>query len=493
MFAIGFFSSKRVSTGDDYAVARRSYGPVVLALAFAATTASGATFLGIPGLAYSHGVPALWYPFLYPLGTYIGVFLCISAVSKTGNQMGSRSIPEYLGDRFNSEFLRLAFAIFSLMLVFYLAAQLVAGLVMFEQLLSMTRMQGLVLTTVVLLVYVLLGGAHADIITDAVQGIAMLLIAVLVIFLFTRGVLIDGERVSTLSVLKNADPGMVAILKPSNPMFGSWPVLVLMLIAHIPLGLLPHIGNKFWALKDGKDRRRFFCIAFAFALILPFMALGGLLSRATLGEDLLQPGVSPNEAVPALFIEIFPAWFAALISVAILSAVMSTTDGLVVAASQVFANDIYRRSLARRIHANHSKEQIESNVLMISRIATAGILIGSALLAWVLRNGNIALVLWIGVGGMNAALAGPMILGSRLEFITKQGAIAGMFSGAISFILLHTGILSKLLGLAPDAWLTVQAPNPFTCTGLGIIISIIFTVVVSLLSRKGKKQTERQQ
>ena len=484
MFAIGFFTSKKVATGDDYAVARGSYGPFVLALAFAATTASGATFLGIPGLSYTHGVPALWYPFLYPLGTYIGVFLCITAVSKTGNKMGSRSIPEYLGDRFDSEFLRLAFSIFSLMLVFYLAAQLVAGLVMFEQLLGMTRFQGLVLTTIVLLIYVILGGAHADIVTDAVQGIAMLLISVLVIFLFMRGVVVDGERVSTLSVLKNVDVSMVSLLKPGNAMFGSWPVLVLMLIAHIPLGLLPHIGNKFWALKDAKDRRRFFSLAFLFALILPCMALGGLLSRATLGEDLLQEGVSANEAIPALFIEIFPAWFAAMISVAILSAVMSTTDGLVVAASQVFANDIYRRSLAQRIHADRSAEQIEANVLRISRIATVFVLVGAAALAWSLRNGNIALVLWIGVGGMNAALAGPMILGSRLNFITKQGAIAGMFSGAISFILLHTGLLAKILGLGADAWLTVQAPNPFACTGIGIIVSMVFTILVSLLSRK---------
>ena len=51
MIAFGIVASKRVNGADDFATARNSYGPFLLALAFASTAASGATFLGVPGLA----------------------------------------------------------------------------------------------------------------------------------------------------------------------------------------------------------------------------------------------------------------------------------------------------------------------------------------------------------------------------------------------------------------------------------------------------------
>lgn len=50
MIIIGFIGRNRVRIADDFATARGSYGPLLLALAFAATTASGATFVGFPGL-----------------------------------------------------------------------------------------------------------------------------------------------------------------------------------------------------------------------------------------------------------------------------------------------------------------------------------------------------------------------------------------------------------------------------------------------------------
>lgn len=64
-----------------------------------ATTASGATFLGIPGLGYIYGLPALGYALVYPFAVYLGICLCFKQVQRTGNQFGNRSIPEFIGDR----------------------------------------------------------------------------------------------------------------------------------------------------------------------------------------------------------------------------------------------------------------------------------------------------------------------------------------------------------------------------------------------------------
>ena len=57
MVWFGVVGQRRVQSADDFATARGSYGPWFLALAFTSTVASGATFLGIPGLAYTFGLP----------------------------------------------------------------------------------------------------------------------------------------------------------------------------------------------------------------------------------------------------------------------------------------------------------------------------------------------------------------------------------------------------------------------------------------------------
>ena len=62
------------------------------------------------------------------IGVYIGVLICQRAIARFGNATGSRSIPEFLGERFDSEGMRLSAAVFSLILMFYLASQLVSGL-----------------------------------------------------------------------------------------------------------------------------------------------------------------------------------------------------------------------------------------------------------------------------------------------------------------------------------------------------------------------------
>ena len=103
MVLFGFIGLRRVKGSDDFATARGGYGPLFLAFAMTATTASGATFLDLPALAYTAGMPVLWYAFVYPLGVYCGVLICLHAIRRAGESFGSRSIPEYLGDRYDSD------------------------------------------------------------------------------------------------------------------------------------------------------------------------------------------------------------------------------------------------------------------------------------------------------------------------------------------------------------------------------------------------------
>jgi len=70
--------------------------------------------------------------------------------------------------------------------------------------------------------------------------------------------------------------------------------------------MLPHIGNRLWALERPQQRRRFIQLAFVFVLTLGMLELGGLLARAVLGDALLHSHGSSNSALPVLFITLFP-------------------------------------------------------------------------------------------------------------------------------------------------------------------------------------------
>ncbi len=483
MVAFGVIGQRKVASADDFATARNAYGPLFLAFAFAATTASGATFVGFPGIGYNAGLSAMWSVFLYPIGVYLGVLICLRLVSNSGHEFGSRSIPEYLGARYQSDLIRILVSLFSLSLFFYLAGQLVSGIVMFEIMLGLSPALALGVTATVLMIYVVLGGAHADILTDGVQGFIMVAVGLLVMVLFLMGFGIDGGLSGMLDQLRAKDEDLVMAINKDDVLYHSWWSVLAVLLAHIPLGMLPHIGNKLWALKEPRQRRSFIRLAFAFGLILGMLGLGGIMARVILGD-----GINGNQALALLFIELFPSWLAALLGVGILAAVMSTADGLVVSSSQIIANDLYRLSFVPRFRKNLSDEEVERRVLNMSRIATVVIMLLCTALAWSMLDMNVTIIVWIGTGCMMAAFAGPLILGAVWRGVTRAGAFAGLLSGGLVFIITFNAVINPewfAPGVLRDAamWLEIEARNPWSCAAMGEVVSVVLTVAVSKLTQ----------
>jgi sodium/proline symporter len=374
---------------------------------------------------------------------------------------------------------RILVSLFSLSLFFYLAGQLVSGIIMFEVMLGLPPLVALIITSLVLLVYVVMGGAHADILTDGVQGFIMVLVGLLVTAMFVTGYGSEGGFSGMLDSLRSQDENLVKMLNPENVLYHSWWSVVAVFLAHVPLGMLPHIGNKLWALKEPSQRSMFIRLAFSFGLILGMLGLGGIMARAILGE-----GVNGNQALIMLFIELFPSWLAALLGVGILAAVMSTADGLVVSSSQIVANDIYRLSFVPKFRANLSEEEVERRVLNVSRVSTVVIMILCTILAWNMLDMNVTIIVWVGSGCMMAAFAGPLILGSVWSGVTKAGAFAGLISGGLTFILVFNRAIDPewfAPGMLQNAvqWLVIESPNPWSCAAMGELVSIAFTVIVS--------------
>jgi SSS family transporter len=463
MLYFGWLGMKKTNSSEDFATARSSYGPFTIALVISAGISSGSTFMGMPGLSYELGAPSLWYPLLYPIATVIGMLFVAKTIKRYGDQFGTRTIPEFLGDRFNSEFLRIVLTIISILLIFYVVSQFVAAATMFQTMMGIDYRVGLVLTGVVLAVYVFMGGSHSDIMTDAVQGFLMLITALVVVGVFVFSVGVEGGFGDMLNVIKERNPqgGFDSLFIPGHSTFGAFWLVALLFVAHIPFSILPHLGNKFMAVKSGKDMKKLIMYCTLIATVLPLMGIGGMHGIAAVGYD---AGISPDQIIPVLFSEIFPPILAAFFAVAVLSAIMSTSDGLIVSLTQLLANDIYRKTIVPRI--NVTKEKAEKTELMISRYGTFVVIIVGILMA-LNPPKFLAVFLWIGIGGIVSATAGPLVVGALWKRATKGGAIISLLTGTIVYWVVYL----------PFGF---NFSNPFAAAGLGVLVGMVTMIIYTL-------------
>jgi len=127
---------------------------------------------------------------------------------------------------------------------------------------------------------------------------------------------------------------------------------------------------------------------------------------------------------------------------------------------------------------------------VISRWSTVIVLILCTWMAWAMQDMNIALLVWVGTGGMMAAFAGPLVVGGLWRGVTLAGAYTGLVSGMLTFVLLRSGLpwmivdpgsLGPLSGVAE--WLAHYQINPYSCAVVGEVVSIAGTYVVSKLTQ----------
>lgn len=476
MLFLGWVGMKRTKSSDDFATARSSYGPFTIALVIAAGISSGSTFMGMPGLAYSMGAPSLWYPLLYPIATVIGMLFVAKAIKKYGDQFGTRTIPEFIGERFNSDFLRIVLTIISALLIFYVVSQFVAAATMFQTMMGVNYELGLLLTAVVLAVYVFMGGSHSDVMTDAIQGLLMLVTAIVVVICFVGSVGVDGGFTDMIAKISEENPtgGFDRLFLPGDITYGAFWMVALLFIAHLPFAVLPHLGNKFMAVKSGQNLKKLIMYCTIFATILPLMSLGGMLGVAVVGSD---ADIVPDQIIPVLFSEIFPPVVAAFFAIAVLSAVMSTSDGLIVSLTQLLANDLYRKTIVPRL--NISKERAERNELLISRYSTFVVIVVAVIMAWTPPE-FLSVFMWIGIGGIVSATGGPLVVGALWKRATKPAAVASLIAGTVTY------------------W-TVYLPfgfnysNPFGAAGIGVLVGMAVMYIVTVATTKSQAQDQRSQ
>lgn len=424
-------SSRGTTSAKDFALGSGKMSPAIAGLALGACLASSSTFVIVPGFVYADGLPAL-IGFTLPLiaGLGVGLFALAFRFQRSGQALGALTIPHWIGARYESPALRKGFAALNILNLAYLVLVTVGAAYVMEVALGVPYKLAVVGIVAFVFSYTALGGATAHAWTNALQGSVMLVVALL----------IAGSGVNQLPEVA-ADLSSTGWVAPDSVIFGTWmEVWVVPFAMGLALSTQPHLLAKALYVEDDTAVRKTLWIGISAFAVYCLVLLAGAYARLTLGPDVAQDQVMAEYLAVA-----FPfAPVAAVVSVAILAAAMSTLDGLLVAISASVGNDLFTGDRS----------------LFASR-ATLGLLgLGTLLLA-MNPPGLVLLFGQIGVYGLVVASAGPILVG-----LFREGPLDARVAG-----------LSAVAGLAVHFALCAWTPNPGVAALGGLLIGVPLAAV----------------
>ena len=440
LLAIGWLAAKRVRGEADFFIGGHAVGPWVSGLSYAASTSSAWVLIGFTGFVYAAGVSALWMlPGIW--AGYIFTWLVIGPRLQRAASEGRLVTPtDYLTQGMSGAARRMVAIASTLVILFcfsfYIAGQFDAAGKAFVSQFGFGATPSIIVGAVVIVAYALLGGFWAVSVTDTLQAVMMVAVAIalpaiaLLMLGGPSGLVEDAaENTSSAYWSITGERGGAAFFA-----FAAG-------LTAVGLGTFgqPHLLARMMALKDQTALRRGFGIAMSWSvLVFLGMAVVGLSARALVGGEL----ADAETAFYRVANQVLPAALAGIVIAAVLSAVMSTVDSVLLSASAAVAHDL---DLTRRE---------PKAALAASRGVMIAIAIVSVVLTLTVADSifNRVLFAWSALG----AAFGPLVF-ARVFGLTVPPAIvlAAIVSGFGATLIFHV-----LGAVAADGWIFELARAP---------------------------------
>lgn len=335
------------STRDitDYFIGGRRMGGISIGLSFFATYASTNSFVGFAGKGYDIGGSWLMLGVFAVFFTMIAWRHVAPRMRHVTGVLNSITVPDFIGFRFSSTAARVMAAlivvgasVLYLTAIFKGAGNLLAAALDLSYPVAVWAVFGVVV------LYTSVGGFVSVVKTDVVQGLTMLVAAI--ILFFTVADLAGG-----VTAIADLAPQKATVPVEWSANAVSLPVLFgVMLASTMKFIVEPRQLSRFYALQDGHAVRRGFWIS-TFAILLVFFLLTpvGLYARhifpdGTMETDLIVPTLlaNGNYIAPAL---------GAFLIVAMIAAAMSSIDSVLLVTAATFERDISGLMLSNKSDA----------------------------------------------------------------------------------------------------------------------------------------------
>jgi SSS family solute:Na+ symporter len=491
---LGYLGYKKTKTAEDYYVAGRKMGPIVIAFSYGATFISAVALIGFSGISSVYGHSILWLSFL---NIFVGILIAFIfygfRTRKMGLSLNAFTLPELLGNRFNSTKLQATSGlIIAVFMVFYTTAVFLAIATLFEVTFGIPYWICVIIFTIVVGLYLIVGGLYAVMWTHAIQGILMLIGMVILtigIYMMLGGIGPAHELTAALTPEMLESIGSPAATQAPNgltsmPSIFSAPfMLLLTLVFGVGIGVLaqPQLIVRYLSAKSEKALRRAIPYGGIFILLMTFTAfsIGPLCNRLMYDNALIYPS-SPDKVVPLIVNELFPQWFVILFLFAVLSAAMSTASALFHTAGASIGRDVCEKGLMKKCS--------EKKSLKITRIATLGI-VAATLIISLNPPDVVAILTSFFFGLMACTFLAPYTLMLYWRKTSRIGAWFGMLGGFIFtmswYVLIYFKTAPELIGKPLTDNYLINMLDPIF---IGLPLSFILTILISFLVKQDKEE-----
>jgi solute:Na+ symporter, SSS family len=469
VIGIGFLIKRQLRTGEDFFLSGRSIPAWITGLAFLSANLGALEVLGMAASGAQYGMMTAHYywvgaiPAMLFLGLYMMPFYYSTRI---------RSVPEYLLHRFNEATRAVNAISFALMTVLTSGISLYSMALIFQIMIGWSLTTSILLSAIVVLVYVGLGGLTSSIYNEVLQffliWIGLLLIPIL-------GLNDIGGWSGMLSRL----PASFGHLWANTGNAGQNPMGIDWLGITLGLGFVLSFG--YWttdflvvqrtlAAKNLRAAQNTPVIAAIFKMFVPILVIVPGLIAAILFPDIGKPGgPSYNLALPLLLQKYFPPGVLGLGLTAMLASFMSGMAGNVTAFTTVWTYDIYQAYL--------NKKASDAHYVAMGRWAIAVGIVISVGTAYIAQGfPSIMDYMQTLFSFFNAPLFATFLLGMFWKRATPWGGFWGLISGVAGAVLLYI--------LLPASYFPSAAAGNFWRAWWAWVITMAITIAVSLITKR---------
>ncbi|MGL4253854.1 MAG: sodium/pantothenate symporter [Fusobacteriaceae bacterium] len=406
---------------EEYFIGSRSMGGLVLAMTVVATYVGASSFIGGPGVAYKLGLGWVLLACIQTPTAFLTLGVLGKKMAIISRKINGVTISDYLRARYDNELVVIFGSV--AMVFFFIGAvvvQFIGGARLFESVTGLPYISGLLIFALVVVAYTTIGGFRAVTLTDAIQGVVMLIATgILFISLLNKG----GGMENIMKTIYDIDPNLLTptaggqISKPFILSF--W-----MLVGVAVLGL-PPTAVRCMGFRDTKSMHNGMILGTSVVGVLMLgMHLVGFMGIA------IDPNIDiGDKAIPILAMNNLHPIVAGVFIAGPLAAIMSTIDSLLILSSATIIKDLYIRYILK------GKEISEKKIKMVSQ--TISLTLGITVFFLALNPPKLLVMLnLMFLAGQEAIFFCPIIFGLYWKKANATGALSAMIVGLGSYLFL---------------------------------------------------------
>lgn len=449
MLSVGYYFHVRNVGVEDYYVGGRNMSRWHIGLSVVATDVGGGFSIGLGGLGFLIGIAGSWMLFTGLLGAWLSAVFLIPRIKRLSDKKKFFTFPEVFRHFFGPKAALIAGLISGIGYLGFTSSQLLAGAKLASAaFVDLDLNMALIIMGFIAVVYTVLGGIKAVIYTDTVQWIVLM-----------SGLIFLALPMAWVSV-----GGWTAIeqaLPASYFSFTnlSWQQAVNWLVTILPIWFVGMtLYQRIYASKSVSEAKKAWFIAGLFEWpLMAFMGVGlGMLSRVAYQQDMFAAlgfgagtAIDAEMGLPLLLRTIMPAGLMGLVLSAYFSAVLSTADSCLMAASSNFMHDLFKRLFPAALSP---QLEMQLSKLLTLFLGIVAVFIGMRL------TGVLTLMLY-SYAFMVSGLLVPLVAAVFMGITSEKAAIASMIGGGgttTTLLLLNTqlpfGLDANIFGLLVSAF-----------------------------------------